>query len=250
MRDILMELANWSDTSIDTPTPGPFHDPQRGRTAMGYRTEPSSETSSPLGPGQNAARPRSDIGLDLMSGARDPAVVATRPMSQPPPSSAGFTGETTFVPEDVSLPWWFVSRENGTQGLEGAVSHPMMASGATAVNQNINGVDYLPDTFGFMPPPQNNLGRVPLGPNMNQSMQNNRFQPMNFGSPAGGSGDLGYGHGFGNSSNGNTNMPPPVTGTTSAPNVSNEFWSMQDPNALEMSGVLADIWSMAPSTFE
>lgn len=217
---------------------------------MGYRTEPSSETSSPLGPGQNAARPRSDIGLDLMSGARDPAVVATRPMSQPPPSSAGFTGETTFVPEDVSLPWWFVSRENGTQGLEGAVSHPMMASGATAVNQNINGVDYLPDTFGFMPPPQNNLGRVPLGPNMNQSMQNNRFQPMNFGSPAGGSGNLGYGHGFGNSSNGNINMPPPVTGTTSAPNVSNEFWSMQDPNALEMSGVLADIWSMAPSTFE
>jgi hypothetical protein len=252
MRDILMELANWSDTSIDTPTPGPNHEQQWGRATTGYRTEPSSQTSSPRGPGggQNVMQPRSDVEPEFLAGPADPATMATRRVSQPPMSSSRYTGESASVPEDVNLPWWFVSRENGMQGLEGAVSHPTMASGSTSVNQNINGVDYLPEMFGGMPPPQNMFGRVPLGPNITQGMQGNRFQPTNFRSPSSGSVNIGYGGGLGNTTNSSSNMPPPATGTTPTPNVANEFWSMQDPNALEMSGVLADIWSMAPSTFE
>ena len=247
MRDILMELANWSDTSIDTPTPGPSAEQYRGRAMMGYRTEPSSQHSSPqaMTGGQLATQAKSDIGPDFASGGDPTSAAATRHMSQPPMSTGSFTGEPTYVPEDVTLPWWFVSRENGFQGLEGAVSHPMMASGSnfgngTSANQNLNGMDYLPEMFGGMPPPQNSFGKVPLGPNVNQVMQGNRYPPMAaFGPETSGSMNPGFG-----------NMPPPATGTTPAPNVSNEFWSMQDSNALEMSGVLADIWSMAPSTFE
>lgn len=234
-----MCLANTSDTHIDTPTPGSNPDQQRGLAARGYRTEPSSQTSSPRTSTGNlgATQTRSDFGSDFSSG-HGPALAPIRHVSQPPISTGGYASETNRVPENVQLPWWFVSHESGVQGLEGAVSHPMMPA-----NQNMVGPDYMPEIYGGMPMPQKSSGPGPLGPNVSQTMQGNGYSSMlAFGMGTTGSANPGYGR--------NNNMPPPATGMTPALSMPNEFWSLQDPNAMEMSGVLADIWSMAPSTFE
>jgi len=124
-----------------------------------------------------------------------------------------------------SLPWWFVPKDSGMQGFEAAVSHPMVASGSTRDPIGVNGFGYgnaMPnEMMGSIPATMNNYGEQPMNL-LGQQFQANGFNPQ----------------------------------VTQAGNVANQsaqsgdFWALQDPNAMEMNGVLADIWSMAPSTFE
>jgi hypothetical protein len=121
-----------------------------------------------------------------------------------------------------SLPWWSVPKDSGMQGFEAAVSHPMIASGSARDSVGVNGFGYaMPnEMMGSMSAPINNYSEQPM------NLLGQQFQTNGFNSQA--------------TQAGNANQAAQ----------SNDFWALQDPNAMEMNGVLADIWSMAPSTFE
>jgi hypothetical protein len=227
MRDILQELANFSDASIDTPTPGP--DTTWRKHGMDHSSsQPGSTTDSPRD--MSLTTPHSQT-----KRPDNPAIRAEQDSSRSriTPSQAYIGNQLPYMrdvdpsqqPNSTSPPWWMVSNDNGMQGLEGAVGHPLTASGLQATSTNGFGqISNLPTDFiGSIPPTLNVYGRE----QPNADMVGQGFQP--------------------------TDYDPRSVGNMMAPGEVQpaEFWSMQPGgNAMEMSGVLADIWSMAPSTFE
>ena len=224
MRDILMELANVSDASIDTPTPIPDGNPYRKFT----RSQPNSTNASP-----RDAPPEHDHYSNPQSRRAEAVPMRDQQgggQSLVPPQPQHVAGPQYNPggpsPQSCnSLPWWFVPKDSGMQGFEAAVSHPMVASGSTRDPIGVNGFGYgnaMPnEMMGSIPATMNNYGEQPMNL-LGQQFQANGFNPQ----------------------------------VTQAGNVANQsaqsgdFWALQDPNAMEMNGVLADIWSMAPSTFE
>jgi hypothetical protein len=221
-----MELANISDTSVDTPASQ--FDSESGRRSGRKAFNTGSTAPSPLGTDPDNEVPHTRLNDHSTTSAVRSSPAVPRPLGS---QRAHMTERslTEILDPQAPKPWWFVPKESGAQGLEsvsfdpfGSRSDPSLGNGINFGNEHL--LNQVPGSMYNHPPfARNNNVVMPQSVNPEQfpaEPYNNRgYVDLNSGIPS-------------NKSTG-------------------DFWNVApDANSVEMSGVLADIWSMAPDTFE